>query len=400
MSGAQAPVGPVAVIDVAAVRAQIPALANSVWFQSGGVSLTPEPVAREHIRRLEELSARGPLHVLDPEAELPRRRRSLEGIAAYLSVEADELALMRGVSEAFQTVLRGLDWKAGDRVVISGDEEAAVLLPCLHLRDRCGVEVVKLPLTDDTGALLAAAEAALDGRARLLALSHVTTDLGYRLPVAPLCALARERGVLSFLDLAHSCGVVPCGPRDLGCDAAGILSYKWLHGPYAAGALWVRREGLHDIAVTYAGGRSEAWLDFATDTYALPETAQRFQYGPWSWSLVHAWAAAVDWLRGIGAEAIWGRVRALTARLKDGLAAVPGVELYTPRSPEASAALVSFGLRGWTGIDLAAALHAGWNIAIKPLPHSREGLRASVPFYLLESEIDLLLAAVRALAAR
>ncbi len=386
-------------IDVGAVRAQFPALANYVWFQNGGVSITPEPVAREHIQLMEELLARGPLHVIYPEEEYPRRRQSLERLAGFLSVEADELALMRGVSEGFQTVLRGMTWQPGDRVVISGDEEAAVLLPCLHLRERFGVEVVKLPLLDDEAAVLEAAGAALTSNTKLLALSHVTTDLGFRLPVSPLCALARERGIPSFLDLAHSCGVLPMKLRELGCDYAGLLSYKWMMAPYAAGALWIRREKLHDLEVTYAGGRAEKWLDFIADTFELPDTAQRFQYGPWSWPLVHAWAASVDWLDGIGSAAIWSRVCELAERLKSGLCDIDGVELYTPRSVAASAALVSFGIRGWSGPDLTVVLRERWNIVIKPLPHSREGLRTSLPFYLLESEIDLLTQAVRQLAA-
>ncbi|MDA0337052.1 MAG: aminotransferase class V-fold PLP-dependent enzyme [bacterium] len=181
-------------IDIRAVRRQFPALNNFVWLQNGGVSLTPEPVAREHIRLMEELLARGPLHVIYPEQEYPRRRRTMERLAKFLSVEADELALMRGVSEAFQTILRGLTWQTGDRIVISGDEEAAVLLPCLHLRDRHGVEVVELPLIDDDTAGLEAAARALTPQTKLLALSHVTTDLGFRLPVAPLCELAQLRG--------------------------------------------------------------------------------------------------------------------------------------------------------------------------------------------------------------
>jgi cysteine desulfurase/selenocysteine lyase len=386
-------------IDIAAVRAQFPALENFVWLQNGGVSITPEPVAREHIRLMEELLLRGPLHVIYPEEEYPRRRQTTERLARFLSVDADELALMRGVSEGFQTVLRGLTWNRGDRIVISGDEEAAVLLPCLHLRDRFGVEVVKLPLADDESAVLEAAAEVLTPQTKLLALSHVTTDLGFRLPVAPLCALARDRGILSFLDLAHSCGVVPMQLRQLECDYAGLLSYKWMMAPYAAGLLWARKEKMLDIEVAYAGGRAEKWLDFSTDTFELPDTAQRFQYGPWSWPLVHAWATATDWLTDIGGAAIWTRVQELTQRLKKGLAEIDGATLYTPEEADASAALVSFGLRGWRGEELAEALRQKCNIVIKPLPHSKEGLRASLPFYLLEAEVDLLSGALRELAA-
>ena len=95
---------------------------------------------------------------------------------------------------------------------------------------------MKLPLAEDRDELMAAADAALTPKTRLLALSHVTTDFGFRFPSEPLCALARERGIPSFLDLAHSCGAVPYRLRDLGCDFAGLLSYKWMFSPYAAGA--------------------------------------------------------------------------------------------------------------------------------------------------------------------
>jgi cysteine desulfurase/selenocysteine lyase len=388
-------------IDIAAARAQFPALSNFVWLQNGGVSITPEPVAREHIRLMEELLARGPLHVIYPEEEYPRRRQSMETIAGFFDVHAEELALMRGVSEGFQTVLRGMDWQQGDRIVISADEEAALLLPCLHLRDLFGVEVVKLPLMASPQEAVAATQAAIaGGRTRLLALSHVTTDLGYRFPVEAQCAVARQAGVPSFLDLAHSCGVVPYKIRDLNCDYAGILSYKWMMSPYAAGALWVRQEMLDSLRVTYAGGRGEKWLDFKADTYELHESAERFQFGPWSWPLVHSWAFACDWLTDFGTENIWRRVTDLTTRLKQGLAQIEGAELFTPTPIGASAGLVSFGLKDWRGEDLAAALHEKWNIVIKPLPHSHEGLRASLPFYLLEEEVDLLLTALGQLARR
>jgi selenocysteine lyase/cysteine desulfurase len=199
------------------------------------------------------------------------------------------------------------------------------------------------------------------------------------------------------VDLAHSSGVVPGGLRSLACDFAGTLSYKWMFSPYAAGLLYIRKELIEMLPVTYDGGRSEKWLDFEADEYQLLESAGRFQFGPWSWPLVHAWATAANWLSGIGAAAIWRRTLLLTDRLKQGLAEIPAAELYTPRAGELSAALVSFGMRGWTGRDLSDALRRDCNIVIKPLPHSREGLRASLPFFMREGEVDLLLEGLRGL---
>ena len=85
--------------------------------------------------------------------------------------------------------------------------------------------------------------------------------------------------------------------------------------------------------------------------------------------------------------------------LKDGLKSIPGVELYTPYSTNLSAALVSFGLANWKGSDLVKELRKRHNIFIKCLPHTREGLRASVTYFNLESEIELLINAVRDLAS-
>ena len=385
-------------MNIQTLRNDFPALQNYIWFQNGGVSMTPAPVAAEHARLMKELLDRGPMHIVYPNEEYPRRQETMARLARFFSVSPDELALMRGVSEAFQTVLRGLSWQAGDQLIITADEEAALLLPALHLRDRFGVEVVKVPLVDDYEGQVEAVTSLFTDRTRLVALSHVTTDLGFRLPVEPICAAARERGIPTFLDLAHSAGLYPMPLRNLNCDFAGILSYKWMYAPYASGVLYVHPDHLHALEVTYAGGRSEAWLDFGHDAYEMRETAERFQYGPWSWPLIHAWAFAADYLTDIGLDKIWNRTVGLTTRLKEGLEDIPGAVLYTPASPDLSAALVTFGLEGWEGEALSQTLREKWNLMIKPLPHTREGLRASITFFTLEEEVDLLLETLGKLA--
>ena len=375
-------------INIEAVRNEFPALQQYTWFQNGGVSITPQTVADEHARLMQELFRRGPMHIVYPDEEYPRRDESVRQLAEFFSVEPSELAVMRGVSEAFQTVIRGLEWNRGDEIIVSVDEEAALLLPALHLRDRFGVRVIKLPLVESVGHQLESFTSLLSDRTKLVAVSHVTTDMGYRLPIREMCELMRDRGILSFVDLAHSAGLSPISLTDLGCDFAGLLSYKWMYAPYAAGMLYVRKERLNDIQVTYAGGRAEKRLDFERDEFELHNSAERFQFGPWPWPLIHAWARSAQWLQEIGLSEINERTAALTTRLKEGLKTVSGTTLYTPVDPQQSAALVTFGLDGWTGEALTTELRERWNMIVKPLPHSREGLRISVPFFLLEEEID------------
>jgi len=385
-------------MDISRIRTDFPALSEYVWFQNGGVSLTPAPVARCHAQLMEELFQRGPLHIVYPAEEEPRRGESMQRLAEFFHTSADRLALMRGVSEAYQTVLRGMTWRAGDEIVISSEEEAALLLPTLHIRDRHNVQIIKMPLHKEFQPQLDAFQNCLSDRTRLVALSHVTTDWGFRLPIREMCDMARQSHVPTFLDLAHSAGLFPIELDELGCDFAGILSYKWMYAPYAAGLLYIAPHTTHDLQVTYAGGRSERALDFERDHYELRDSADKHQYGPWSWPLVHAWAAACDYLQDCGLDAIWRRTALLTSRLKHGLLEIPGVELLTPLEPERSAALVSFSLRGWTGTALSEELRSRWNMIVKPLPHSREGLRISLTFFTLEEEVDRLLAALRSLA--
>ena len=383
-------------IDVTRIRADFPALKNYIWMQNGGVSITPTPVAQEHAERMRELYERGPMHIVYPVEEYARRRQSMKTLADFFSCSEEELALMRGVSEAFQTVLRGLEWQAGDHIIVSDDEEAAVLLPLLHLRDVSGIELIRVPVVDDADEQVALFERHFHSRTRLIALSHVTTDRGFRLPVERLCAAARARGILSFVDMAHSAGLWPQSLPDIGCDFAGLLSYKWMYAPYAAGLLYVQRERLDALHVRYAGGRSEESLDFERGVYRLRTSAERFQYGPWSWPLVHAWARSVEYLSSIDISAIWQRTEHLTQVLKDALLGL-GADLYTPLDRERSAALVSFGLCGIKGKTLSEQLERHWNVVIKALPHGPEGLRASMTFFLLEEEIDVLIEGLHSL---
>ena len=386
-------------MDIDRIRGHFPALRSYVWFQNGGVSITPQPVAEVHASHMREILDRGPMHIVFPDEEYPRREVTRRRIAEFLGVTPGDLAWMRGVSEGYLTVLRGMDWREGDRILISEEEEAALFLPSMHLRDLCGVEVVKFPLVDDTAGQVQAVADRIDDRTRLVAFSHVITDSGFRLPAREICGLARAAGALSFVDAAHSVGLYPIDLKSMGCDFAGLLSYKWMYAPYASGALYARPDRVDEVRVTYAGGRAETSLDFVADRYELRPDAGRFEFGPWSWPLIHAWAASMDYLAEVGLDAIWVRTVALTDRLKVGLSGVDGVRLITPRSSERSAALVSFKLDGWDVFTVRDTLRARWNIIIKAFRTTQDGLRASVPFFLLEREIDLLVEAIQTLAS-
>jgi len=397
-------------MDVEAIRAQVPALSNFVWFQNGFVSLTPTPIAAEHARLMKELYEHGPMHLLRPDVEFPRRVASVRRIAEFLNIKTEEVALKLAVSDGFHTVVNCLDWREGDRIIITEEEPAALLGTSLHLAQNRGVELVKAPLVDDIEGQVRAVTGLITDRTRLIAISHVVTETGFRLPVAQICRIARKRRVLTFLDMAHSVGLYPIDLHQIGCDFAGVANYKWTYAPYSCGILYVRKGSLGELHQAASPNRGITIKDPVDDILEVPDSAMRLQSGPWSWPLVHTWAFALDWLTQIGLEAIWERTVALTGRLKTALLTIPGLTLITPESPSLSAALVTFCLNGWHSDDLVAQLKQRWNIQIKSVPITwstagkrndvpAHAVRASLAFFLLEEEVDLLVSALRTLAA-
>jgi cysteine desulfurase / selenocysteine lyase len=387
------------VIDVEALQRDFPAHGAPICFDNGSVSLTPRPVAAGLADELRDVFEHGPPHVLRPDEEYPRREHTLERIAGFLGTARENIALTRGVSEAFQIVLHGIDWRRGDRIIVTEDEEASLLLPVLQLADVHGVEVIQLAWRElaELGAR-ASLERQLDERTRLLAISHVTTNVGYRYPARELCELTRARGIPSFVDVAHSIGVIPVTLDELGCDFAGVVSYKWMYGPYAAGALYVRPGSVDAIALRYAGIRSERSLDPQAMTYALHDDARRFEYGPWSWSIVHAWGRAIEYLESIGADAICQRTASLVDDVRARLGGLPGVTVLTPPSEQA-AALVTFTVAGLASTTAHERLLTEANVRVKVVPGPGERVRASIALYTSDDDVDRLIGGVAALMA-
>lgn len=379
-------------------RRDFPALSGRIWLNNGVVSFTPLPVTRYLASLFEEISRHGPPHVTNPTMERGRRLDSLQTIAGLMGCDAADLALMRGVTEGYLTVLRGIDWRPRDEILVSADEELALQLPAWHLRDRVGVVVKTFPLVDDEDGQLAAIDTLVGPRTRLLAFSQVTTDLGYRLPINAICEFARARDILTFVDTAHSLGIVPVDIEASGADFAGAVSYKWTYGPYGAGALFANRSSVAKIELRYAGNRAELSFNYADESYELPKAASTFQSGPWPWTLIHAWAHAIRYLQDIGLDRIEGRTESLATRTKTALDGALGIQLHTPLDPHFSAALIAVAIAGIDGEALAGVLRERWSIDVRPLLGRKPGIRASVSFFNTEDEIDLFVTAVNAVS--
>lgn len=385
-------------MDVAAIRRDIPALSRSVYLNAGGVAPLPAPVYRRMAQDLEGQFREGPPLNIRPESLQAEKDQARQAIASFLGADAGEICFTRGVSDGANIVMNGLPWRPGDEIILTNEEYPAFILPALSLARKRGVVVRVLPLENDAAAILERLERLLTERTRLLAFSHVTTDNGIRLPARDICRLAHDAGALVLYDGAQAAGQFPIDLHEMGCDFYGILSYKWLLGPYSAGALYLRREHIGALEVAAVGARAERSLDLESRSFELWDDARRFELGPFAWPMYFALAEATAYLSGIGPDAIEARVAGMASYLRRGLRAIPGVTVHSPEPPDLATGMVAFGIEGIDGPSINRQLRQRWNIVARATASRFDGMRLCVAFFNTTAELDLALEAVSEIA--
>ena len=382
---------------LAAVRAALPALASGIHLNTGSVGPMPAEVAAA-MAELETYERDvGRAHVDYYLGLLERLAEARAGVAAVIGTDLDEIALTHATTDGLNIATQGLDWRPGDRAVTTTQEHAGALGPLYALRDRLGLDLAFADVADggDDEHTIAAFDRAIVPGTRLVSLSHVLWSTGAILPVARIAALAHERGALVLVDGAQAAGAIPVAAGELGADAYSVPAQKWLLGPEGMGALWVARDAWDRIRPSFAGHFSFASYDSRGSGTWHPD-ARRFETAGYHRPSVVGMARAIGWLSMyVGLDFVHRRGPATARRAADELAAIPGVEVLTPRHRMAT--LVAFRIRGWTPDAALEELGARVFAIARTIPQL-DALRISVGFFNSDEEIDRFVATVRLLA--
>lgn len=379
--------------SVEQVRKDIPVLSSYTFLNGGTLSPAPEPVTEAFIRAYRDWHALGaglPQHYVHMRDDVMEDVRAK--MAAFLGCDAKEVAFTANCTEGVDIVANGLTWQPGDEVIITDKEHPANSNIWMNLRARYGIHVRIIEMSTDPERIIAQLKRLLSPRTRIVAVSHVCTMNGQILPVKEICRLARANGSLSLLDGAHAVGQIPVDVHALGCDFYATNGHKWLMGPAGTGALYLRKERLDDVKLTFCGDVAGGAIDYREDgTYAPAPGAKRFEFATRCWPLYVGLAAAIDYISDIGIENIRTRIRKLTADFKEDLKAIPGFKLWSSEDPDQSVGLVSFEIEGWLGEELIRRLEP---LGIRPRYLDR-GLRVSIGYYTLAEELKALSDALR-----
>ncbi|MCG5454406.1 cysteine desulfurase [Micromonospora sp. PSH03] len=408
--------------DVARVRADFPILGRDinghplVYLDSANTSHKPRQVLDvldEHYARHNANVSRS-VHTLGTEAT-----EAYEGarakIAAFINAPStDEVVFTKNSTEAINIVAYAFSNASlrpdadsrfrlgpGDEVVISEMEHHSNIVPWQLLCERTGATLRWFPVTDQGRLDESGLEDLVTERTKIVSLVHVSNILGTVNATSRITARVREVGALLLLDCSQSVPHLPIDVVDLDADYIVFTGHK-MCGPTGIGVLWGRGELLAAMPPVFGGGSMIETVTMARSTFAAPPA--RFEAGTPPIAEAVALGAAVDYLTGIGMQAIQWHEKELTAYALDALGSVPDLRIFGPTVPVGRGGTISFALGdvhphdvGQVLDSLGVQVRVGHHCA-KPVC-SRFGVpamtRASFYLYTTTEEIDALVAGLK-----
>ncbi len=302
-------------------------------------------------------------------------------LAAFLGVQAGEIALARNATEGLYHIINGLALSSGDQILMTTQEHPSAVRPWRVRAERDGIEIKEVripsPLVSEDD-VVERISAAIEERTKVLFFCHVTRG-GYLYPVKRLSALARKRGLISAVDGAQAVGMLDVDVAGIECDLYTNSLHKWFLGPAGTGFLYVNHAMQPSFTSLYAPADDPG------------DDARRFEtQGTYDLPVRAALGTALDFLNRIGIGNIENRLRMLSDYLRQALLDVPRLKLLTSRAHDISSpGSTIFEFEGinaarWRGpMEAESFLHVD--------DHDRDGhqgLRISTHYYVTTDEID------------
>ncbi len=320
-------------IPIEQVRDLFPAAKNTTYLANNGLAPMPAPVTEAIRNALEGLQGAGIAANLLAGPQVLNDVRAKT--ARLLGCDVDEVAFSRNTSEGIVWTADSIRWQAGDEVLVYQGEYPTVVYPFM-MKESEGVKVVVKPMEERrfTPEMVARD---LSRRTRLLAISFVQFDSGFRADLKRISAACRANGTLLLVDAIQGLGALPLNVRDCGIDFLAAGTHKWLWGLQGLGVYYVRRELLPELRPLHIALGSMVHGDdpeYPTEEYILDvkKDASRFEEGSHNYIGLVALNAALDLIAEIGVEAIAARIKHLTDSMLAG-AVERGGEVVSPRGP-------------------------------------------------------------------
>ncbi|MBN8665307.1 MAG: aminotransferase class V-fold PLP-dependent enzyme [Chitinophagales bacterium] len=321
-------------------------------LNNGGVSPSPK-VVQDAVERFNQLSNQAPSYymwrILDQGRE-PLRMK----LANLAGADPEEIAVNRNATEALNTVIFGLDLKAGDEVIGTKQDYPNMIQAWRQREMREGIKYTQIsfnfPIEEDA-AIVDAFAKAITPKTKVLHITHVINWVGQILPVRKICDMARSKGITTIVDGAHSFGLLDFKIPELGCDYFGTSLHKFLSAPIGSGMLWIRKDKIANI-----------WPLVCNDKPRSTDIRKFETLGTRSFPIEQGIGEAINFHEAIGSKRKEARIRYLkdywATKVKD----VPGVKIHTSFKPDYACSICGVSIDGMTPGELDSALFSKYKI--------------------------------------
>ena len=396
---------PAPAYDLQAIRAEFPILAERPYgkplvYLDNAASAQKPRVVLERLTNFyshEYSNVHRGLHYL-ANAATDAYEAARESVRHFLNAESvDEIVFARSATGAINLVASsfGLDnIGPGDEIVLSVMEHHANIVPWHFLRERKGAVLKWVDVGDDGSFSLEAFEQALSPRTKIVAITQMSNVLGSTTPIAEIVRIAHARGIPVLVDGSQGAVHGKVDVRALDVDFY-VMTGHTLYGPTGIGVLYGKAERLAVLPPFNGGGEMIGEVTKETVTYNVPP--HRFEAGTPPIAQAVGLGAALDFIEGVGREAIAAHEGALSAYAHERLSRINSLRIYG--TAPGKGPILSFSLEGAHAHDIATVIdrsgvevRAGTHCAMPLL--QRYGVtstcRASFALYNTFEEVDAL----------
>jgi cysteine desulfurase / selenocysteine lyase len=290
-----------------------PITKSRIFMAHAAVTVLPGPVAEAMSALIQRCSE----EFRDFSETLALIQRTRESAARLINASPDEIALLGPTSLGLSLVANGIAWAPGDEVVCYLDDYPANVYPWMNLRDQ-GVQIRFIEPAQVGELTVEVLQRVLTPKTKLVALASCSFLSGFRIDIAAIGKLLRERGILFCLDAIQTLGAFPTTVEYV--DFLSADAHKWLLGPLAIGVVYVRKELFEVCRPTLLGAWNLKAPNFvAQNQIEFVEGAQRYEPGVLNLPGVAGMKASIDFLLEIGIDKIAQRILSIRSRLVSGL---------------------------------------------------------------------------------
>jgi selenocysteine lyase/cysteine desulfurase len=358
-------------------------------LNNGGVSPAPKTV-QDAMKRFYDYSNEAPSYymwrILDQGRETLR-----SNLAKLAGCDAEEIAMNRNSSEGLETIIFGMQLKAGDEVVAAKQDYPNVVNAWKQREVRDGIKVnwinLELP-SEDESYLVKQYVNAFTPRTKAVNITHIINWNGQILPVRKIADEAHKRGIDVLVDGAHSFAHFQFKVPDLHCDYFASSLHKWLYAPIGSGILYVRKSKIKDV-----------YPMFASDL-PLKEDIRKFEHlGTRPFFIEQAIGKALEFHDMIGSERKEKRLHYLKNYWMEQVKDVPKVKLHTSLDPKWACAIGMVSIEGKKPAELDSFLFNNYKIHTVGIEWENiHGVRITPNVYTTSKNLDVLVDGIKSFA--